>query len=162
MPSWPSGLMRSPAMVAAVVWRASSGCRDVTVRASILAARTPVGPLWPISLSTVLVTAASSSSSWYDLVDEPDGGHALRVEALGGHEERSGVRLANLRDDERRDHRRGDAQPRLGEAEARSLRRDDNIADGDQTRAAAERRAVDASDHRMAAGVDGAEHIRHT
>ena len=64
-----------------------------------------------------------------------------------------------LRHDELRDHRRGDAQPRLGEAEARSLRRDGDVADGGESRAAAERRAVDAPDDGMAAGVDGAQHV---
>src|SRR5262245_17201140 len=44
-----------------------------------------------------------------DLVNQPDGERTLRVEALGGQEERAGVRLSDLRHDELRDDRWGDA-----------------------------------------------------
>ncbi len=49
----------------------------------------------------------------------------------------------------------------FGETEDRVVARDRDVADGRQTRAAAERRAVDARDHRLAAAIDRAIHLAH-
>ena len=57
--------------------------------------------------------------------------------------------------------RRGDQpEPHLGEAEARVLAREHDVAAAGEAGAAAERGAVHARDHRHGAAVDGREHRR--
>ena len=65
---------------------------------------------------------------------------------------------ADLRDDERRDHRRQDAELHLGEPEHRVLGGDDDVADRGEAGAAAERGAVDAADQRHRQRVERLEH----
>ena len=67
-------------------------------------------------------------------------------ESRAGQEQLARRRHADLRDDERRDHRRQDAELHLGEAEHRVVGGHDDVADGGEAGAAAERGAVDAAD----------------
>ena len=55
-----------------------------------------------------------------DLVDQPDPLGPDGIEPAATREQRAGVRLADLRDHERRDDRRQDPEPRLGEPEPRA------------------------------------------
>src|SRR5689334_14815752 len=96
-----------------------------------------------------------------DLVDQADGARAGGVEALGCQEEGTGMRLADLAEDEGGDDGGGDAQAGLGEAEAGVVGGDGDVADGGEAGAAAERGAVDAADDGLGAGVYGAEHVGH-
>ena len=95
-------------------------------------------------------------------MDEADRQRACGVEALRREEERAGVALADLADGEGRDDRWRDAQPRLGEAEAGVIGGDGDVADGGEAGATAKRRAVNATNDGMAAGIYHAEHIGHT
>src|SRR5581483_7862592 len=92
-----------------------------------------------------------------NLVHETDAHGGVRVEALAREEVAAGPG-ADLRERERRDHRRGDPEADLGEAEDRVGRRHDGVGAGGEARAAAQRVAVDAGDHRCRAAVDGREH----
>ena len=85
---------------------------------------------------------------------------AAGVEAFAGQEQRARVRSADLGDDERRDHRRQDAEFRLGEPEDRPFGGDDDVADRREPRTAAQRGAVDAADDRFRHAVDRAVHAR--
>ncbi len=95
------------------------------------------------------------------LVDEPDALRADRVEPTPAGEQGACVALADLRDDERRDHRREDAQPCLGEAETGAGLGDHQVRHCAQPHAAAERRPVNACDDRHRARVDRLEHVGH-
>ena len=89
-----------------------------------------------------------------DLVDEADPLGPDGIEATTAREQRPGMRLADLGDDERGDDRRQDAQARLGEAELRAALGDDDVAHRAQAHPATERRAVDAGDDRHRAAVE--------
>ena len=71
------------------------------------------------------------------------------------------MRKADLREHEGRDNRRHDPEFSFREAEDRIGARDRDVATRNQARAAAERGAVDAADHRFAQAVERAEHARH-
>ena len=86
--------------------------------------------------------------------------HAVGVEQLTREEERSRVRAADARQRERGDRRRYQAQAHLGEAEARVLAREHDVAAAGEPGAAAQRSAVHARDHGHRAAVDGREHGR--
>ena len=96
-----------------------------------------------------------------DVVHETDPLRVQRVEAFAGDEQRARRRRADLRQDERRDHGRNDAELDLGEAEDRIVGGDDDVGGGDQTAAAAERGAVHARDHRLRTTVDRDQHRGH-
>ena len=89
-----------------------------------------------------------------------------RSRARGGREPGAGQeqlarrRPADLREHERRDDRRQNAELHFGEAEDGLLFGDHDVADGRETGAAAERRAVDAADERERAGVSSATNMR--
>ena len=91
------------------------------------------------------------------LRDEPDAQRDVRAEALAGHEVASRS-AADLREDERRDHRRDDPEPHLGEAEDGVGPSDGDVGARDEPGAAAERESVDAADHGRRARVDRLEH----
>ena len=90
-------------------------------------------------------------------MDEADPQGRRRVEPLAG-EEVPARRGADLRQDERRDHRRDDAELDLREAEDRVLGRERDVRARDETRAAAERVPLDAGDDGRRARVDGLQH----
>ena len=66
-----------------------------------------------------------------DLVDEADPERRRRVEPLAGEEVAAGRRRADLRQHHRRDHRRDDPEPHLGEPEDRVLGGDRDVGAGD-------------------------------
>ena len=72
------------------------------------------------------------------------------------------MRRADLRKHERRDHCRNDPKFHLGEAEDGVLGGDRDVADGGQSGASAERRALNARDDRPRTVVDRAEHVAHS
>ena len=69
-------------------------------------------------------------------------------EAGGGQEQLARRGLADLRDGERRDDGRQDPELGLGEPEHRVVLGDDDVADGREPGAAAERGAVNTADER--------------
>ena len=95
-----------------------------------------------------------------DFVHEADLLGLVALEAASGQKQFARGRRADLLQHVRRNHRRQDAELGFGEAEDRVLVRHDDVADGRQTGAAAERRAVDAANHDRRHGVDGQEHFR--
>ena len=70
----------------------------------------------------------------YDVVHEADPLRARGVEAFAGDEQRARLRRADLRQHERRDDGRNDAELHFGEAEDRIVGGDDDVADRDQIR----------------------------
>src|SRR6185437_7715486 len=96
-----------------------------------------------------------------NLMDEANRQRPLRIEPLRRDEERPRRSRPNLGNDELRDDGGSDAQPRLSEAKPRVLGGNGDVADSGQPGAAAERRALDAANHRMAAVVDPPEHVGH-
>ena len=135
--------------------------RPRTSRTIALAARAAVGPAASTSAmaaSTAASSAASpSTTSWTSPIRWARTASNRRPP---GNSARA-WRLADLRDDERRDDRRQDPEARLGEPEPRPALGDDQVADRAQPHPAAERRAVDAHDERHGARVDRLEHVGH-
>ena len=127
------------------------GRRPHTSGISAFAAATPSGAADRSSL-TYCSTAASSSRGGDDRVDEPDlsGARAAgkRMPVRNSSRAADGPIFAQH---ERRDHRRQDAELGLGEAEDCASSAHDDVADGGETGAAAERGAVDAADRRQPA-----------
>ena len=93
-----------------------------------------------------------------ELVHEADAQRDLGAEALARHEVASRGPGADLRERERRDDRRHDAELHLAERELRARLRDDDVAAGDEAAAAAERVPLHARDDRCRAAVDRLEH----
>ena len=94
-------------------------------------------------------------------MDQADAQGTRGVEALARREERPSVRLADLGDHERADHRGQDAEARLRETETRTRLGDYEVTHRAEAHAAAERRAVDAGDDRHRAPINCVEHLRH-
>ena len=115
--------------------------RPRTSRTIAFAARTAVGPAARTSSIGRFDRFVQRRLALDDLVDEPDPLGPHGVEPPAAREERPGMALADLGDDERRDHRRQDAEARLGEPESRPGLGDDEVGDRAQSHAAAERRA---------------------
>ena len=93
-----------------------------------------------------------------DLLDEPDPQRRGRVEPLAGDEVAPRGARADLRQRERRDHRRDDPELDLGERELRLGPGDRDVRAGDEPAAAAERVALDAPITGAGHGVDRLEH----
>jgi len=91
-------------------------------------------------------------------VHEPDPQRGLGGEALAGDEPPPRRTGTDLRQRERRDHRRDDAELHLAERELRVRLGDDDVAAGDEPAAAAERVPLHARDDRRRARVDRVEH----
>ena len=111
-----------------------------------------------IAGSTALSSAALALD---DLVDEPDPLRPQGIEPAAAGEQGTGVRFADLRDDERRDDGGEDAEPRLGEPESRARLGDHEVAHRAEAHPAPERRALDSRDDGHGARVDGLEHLGH-
>ncbi len=92
------------------------------------------------------------------LVDEADPQGVRRVEQLAREEQRARLRAADAREGERGDRGGHQSEAHLGEAEARVLAREHDVAAAGEPGAAAERRALHAGDHRHGAAVDRGEH----
>src|SRR6266700_265009 len=131
-----------------------------TVKASALQARIACGPPWSNSLSALL-TASSRASSGTTEWTRPIS-LASWTEAFAGHEEDTGVGLANLAQDIGRDDGRRDAQLDLAKGEASALGCNDDITDGDESQAATHSGAVDSSKDRTGKVVDAIESIGQT
>ncbi len=160
-PSCASSLVRCRAMTRAVCHLDDPWPRPRISRTIALAARVAVGPGSQQVRDRRVDGSVERLLAFDDLVDQPDPGRPSCVEAAAAREERPGVGLADLGDDERADDRWQDPQPRLGEAEARPGLGDDHVGNGQQPHPATQRRAVDAGDDRHRAGVDGLEHVGH-
>ena len=127
-PSCASALTRCRAMTRAVCHFDDPWPRPRTSRTIAFAARAAVGPGGEQVGDRCVDRRVERRLALDDLVDEPDplGPHGVEPAAAG--EQRPGVRLADLGDDERRDDRRQDPEPRLGEAEPRAGLGDDEVA----------------------------------
>ncbi len=97
----------------------------------------------------------------HDLVDEPDPQGGRSVEALPRDEVAPCGALADLPESERRDHGRDDPELHLREGEHRARLGEHDVAARDQPDAAPQRVALDESDHRRRARIDGLEHAAH-
>ena len=148
-PSWPSALVRWVAMRCAVS-SAESGAR-----ASSLAARVASGPAERSSASTRSTARVEVVG---DLVHEADAQRDLGREALAGDEVAPRRARADLRERERRDHRRHDPELHLAEGELRAGVGDHDVAARDQAAAAAERVPLHPRDDRRGTAVDRVEH----
>ena len=113
--------------------------RPRTSRTIAFAARTAVGPCREHVADRRLDGGVQAGLTLDDLVDEPDSLCADRIEPTAAREQRTRVALPDLRDDERRDDRRQDAEPRLGKAETGPGLGDHEVRDRAQPHAAAER-----------------------
>ena len=148
-PSWPSSLVRRSAA------RATASSSPGGSSTSRFASRTAIGP--PASRSaTTRSTAASRSAatSW----TRPIRSAVCSVEPLAGEEVAPRRRGADPGEHQRRDHRRDDPEPHLREPEHGVLAGDGDVGAGGQPRAAAERVALHAGDHRRRAAEDRLEH----
>ena len=96
-----------------------------------------------------------------DLADETDAECGLRIEALAGQEVAPCRPRADLREGERRDHRRDDPELHLGEREQRVRSADRDVRDGDEAGATAERVTLDPRHDRCGTAVDRLEHAAH-
>src|SRR5207244_8039656 len=94
-------------------------------------------------------------------MDEADPLRPKRVEALAAWEESTGMRFADLGDHERRDDRRQDAEPRLGETEPRPRLGDHEVAHRAEAHPTPEGGALDTGDYRHRTRVDRLEHLGH-
>src|SRR5579872_1879912 len=74
---------------------------------------------------------------WHRFVDQPDAQRAVGSEALARREQRACVRLPDLAQDERRDHRGNDTELGFRETEKRVIRGDDEVAHDNEPHAAA-------------------------
>ena len=150
-PSWPSSLVRRSAIRRAVS-RPSSGASG-TRRFAARAARGPArAQLAEDHLERGVEVVRH-------LVHEPDPERRLRVEALARDEVAARRRRSDLRERERRDHRRDDAQLDLGEGEdARPGVASAMSAQATSPAPAAERVPVHERQHRRRAAVDRFEH----
>ena len=159
-PSCASGVTRWRAMTRAVCHFAAPCDSPRTSRTIALAARAAVGPAASASSTAASIAASSdaspSTSSW----TRPIRCARTRIEPATRREQRSRVGLADLGDDERRDDRRQDPEPRLGEPELRARLRDHQVADGAQAHPATERRALDPGDDGDGARVDASRTCR--
>ena len=106
-------------------------------------------------------TALSRSPAGTTACTRPRALARSALESGAGEEQLARRGAADLADDERRDHRRDEAESHLGQAEHGVVGGDDDVADRGQTDAAAERGAVDASDDRHRQPVERQEHPRH-
>ena len=88
---------------------------------------------------------------------QTDSQSRVRVEPLAREEVATRVR-PDLRQDERRDHRRNDSELHLRETERCVRCRDRDVGAGHESRAAAERVTLYTRDHRRAARVDRLAH----
>ena len=128
---------------------------------SALAARTASGPPRSTRREHALDgRRRAPSSSACTSCTRPIACACVGVEQLAGEEQRARLRAADARERERRDRRRDEPEAHLGEAEARVLAREHDVAAAGEARAAAERGAVHARDHGHRAAVDGREHRR--
>ena len=93
-----------------------------------------------------------------DLMDEADPESGRGIESLPGQEVAPRRAGPDPGQDERRDDGGHDAEPDFGEREDGVLRRDRNVDAGQETRAAAERMALNPSDDGRRTGVDRLEH----
>ena len=93
-----------------------------------------------------------------DLVHQPDPQRRRCVEALTRDEVAARPARPDLRERERRDHRRDDAELHLREREHGPFVRDRDVGAGDEARPAAERVALNARDDRSRAAVDRLQH----
>ena len=95
-----------------------------------------------------------------DFVDEPDAIGLLRADHLSGEDELQGAALADQpRQTLRAAAARKESELDLGLAELRALHRDPDGAGHRRLAAAAERKAVDRRDHRLAEILDEIEHL---
>ena len=95
-----------------------------------------------------------------DLVDEPDAIGLLRADHLAGQDELQGAALADQPRQPLRSAAAGNEPERhFGLAEFRGVHRDPDGARHRRLAAAAERKAVDGRDHRLAEILDEVEHL---
>ena len=149
MPSWPSADTRCAA-IGCVGQRRSTSCRALAgdlARSAPWRRRRPRRRRQQLarrSASTAASSSAAGTTAWTRPIS--------RARAAANRAPvRNSSRAADtpiLREHERRDHRRQDAELHLGEAEHRVVGGDDDVADRGEAGAAAERRAVDPADER--------------
>ena len=159
-PSWASAVVRCAAMARAERVLAEAGSRPRRSWSSRLAARTAVGPAGQDGAQLVVHRRVEVGGVGDQAVHEPDLPGPLGVEPAAAGEQGPGVRLADLRDHERRDHRGDDPEAGLREAERRSRLGHHDVRDRAQAHPAAQRAALDARDDGDRAVVDGPEHVR--
>ena len=95
-----------------------------------------------------------------DLVDQPDAIGLLRADHLSGQNELQGAALADQpRQSLRSAAARNESERDFGLAELRGLHRDPDGAGHRRLAAAAERKAIDGRDHRLAEILDEIEHL---
>ena len=126
-PSCASSVWRCVAMTRAVCHFDDPWGRPRTSRTIDLAARAAVGPAASRSPIARGDGCVEGRLALHDLVDQPDPLGPQRVEPAAAGEQGAGVGLADLRDDERADHRRQDPEPRLGEPEPGPALGDDEV-----------------------------------
>ena len=141
------------AMASAVSMPASSGPRRDTSGMSAFAAA--IAPGAAVRIHRRNGRPSRRARLLDDRVHQADLPRASRREPGAGQKQLARSRTSDLRQHERRDHRRDDAQLHFGEPEHRVIRSDDDVADRAETRTAAERGAVHAS-RSPAAAVDRA------
>ena len=108
-----------------------------------------------IASARVIRSAAGTT-----LVDEPDAIGLLRADHLAGQDELQGAALADQpRQPLRSAAARNESQRDFGLAEFRVLHRDPDGAGHRRLAAAAERKAIDGRDHRLAEILDEIEHL---
>ena len=161
MPSRPSAEARRAAIASAARAACSAASPSRRPAISAFAARTASGPAAQHRGDDARDGLVERRVVGVHLVREPDPEGVLAADELAGEEQRAGLRATDARERERRDRRRDEAEPHLGEAEARVLAREHDVAAAGEAGAASERGAVDAPDDRHGAAVDGREHGRH-
>ena len=162
-PACRSGLRRSPG---AARWSPPSGLRrraagrPATCAISAFAAETAPGAD-VTSSRTYRSIVVSRSASAQTACTRPISRARAAVETRSGEKQLTRRRRADLCHGERRDHRGKDAQLGLGETELRGVARHDDVADGGEAGASAERGAVDAADQRNRQRIERLEHRGH-
>ena len=155
MPSRASGVARKLPMHCAVYsMTLSSIARSATSRTRSLATPCASGPALQQRVHEG-VDAFVERLGRRHLVHHPDPVRLVRIEAFGGEEIAAGHAVADGPDDVRADRSGHDAELDFGGGKRRAGRGDRDVAGGGEARAAAERRAVNARERRLAHAIDG-------